>query len=71
MSGTHESTTDRDELESTLGSFQDSLRGQIEDRRQTIVTIGVAIGVAVAVVAYLLGRRSGRKKSAIIDIRRL
>ena len=71
MSGTQESTADREELESTLGSFQNSLRGQIEDRRQTIVTIGVAIGVAVAVGAYLLGRRSGRKKSAIIDIRRL
>ena len=71
MSGTHNSPIDHDELESTLGSFQNSLRGQIEDRRQTIVTIGVVVGVAVAVAAYLLGRRSGRKKSAIIDIRRL
>ena len=61
----------RDELESTLSSFQSSLRGQIEDRRQTIVVAGVAISVGLAVVAYLLGRRSGRRKSAIIDIRRL
>jgi hypothetical protein len=71
MSGTQNSPIDREELESTLGSFQNSLRGQIEDRRQTIVTIGVVVGVAVAVAAFLLGRRSGRKKSAIIDIRRL
>ena len=71
MSGTQNSPIDREELESTLGSFQNSLRGQIEDRRQTIVTIGVVVGVTVAVAAYLLGRRSGRKKSAIIDIRRL
>ena len=71
MSGTQNSPIDRDELESTLGSFQNSLRGQIEDRRQTIVTLGVVVGVTVAVAAYLLGRRSGRKKSAIIDIRRL
>lgn len=61
----------RDELESTLSSFQSSLRGQIEDRRQTILAAGVAISVGLAVVAYLLGRRSGRRKSAIIDIRRL
>lgn len=71
MTETQHSAVDRDQLESTLGSFQNSLRGQIEDRRQTIVTIGVAVGVAVAIVAYLLGRRSGRKKSAVIDIRRL
>ena len=71
MSGTQNSPIDREELESTLGSFQSSLRGQIEDRRHTIVTIGVVVGVAIAVASYLLGRRSGRKKSAIIDIRRL
>lgn len=71
MSAAENSPVDREQLESTLGSFQNSLRGQIEDRRQTIITIGVAAGVAVAVVAYMLGRRSGRRKSAIIDIRRL
>jgi len=66
-----DTSVSRDELESTLSSFQSSLRGQIEDRRQTILAAGVAISVGLAVVAYLLGRRSGRRKSAIIDIRRL
>ncbi len=71
MSATQDSPVNRDELETALGSFQQNLRGQIEDRRQTIVTVGVAVGVAVAIAAYLLGRRSGRRRSAIIDIRRL
>lgn len=71
MSDEQNTSVTRDELESTLSSFQSSLRGQIEDRRQTIVVAGVAITVGLAVVAYLLGRRSGRRKSAIIDIRRL
>jgi hypothetical protein len=71
MSDEQNTSVTRDELESTLSSFQSSLRGQIEDRRQTIVVAGVAISVGLAVVAYLLGRRSGRRKSAIIDIRRL
>jgi hypothetical protein len=35
------------------------------------VTVAVGIAVGMAAVAYLLGRRSGRRKSAIIDIRRL
>ena len=71
MSDVKDTSVSRDELESTLSSFQSSLRGQIEDRRQTIFTVAVAISVGLAVVAYLLGRRSGRRKSAIIDIRRL
>lgn len=71
MSDVKDTSVSRDELESTLSSFQNSLRGQIEDRRQTILAAGVAISVGLAVVAYLLGRRSGRRKSAIIDIRRL
>ena len=71
MSDEQNTSVSRDELESTLSSFQNSLRGQIEDRRQTIFTAAVAISVGLAVVAYLLGRRSGRRKSAIIDIRRL
>jgi len=71
MSDEQNTSVTRDELESTLSSFQSSLRGHIEDRRQTIVVAGVAISVGLAVVAYLLGRRSGRRKSAIIDIRRL
>ena len=61
----------RDDLQSTLESFQQTLRGQIDDRRQTIVTIAVVVAIGIAAVAYLLGRRSGRRKSAIIDIRRL
>ena len=71
MSDVKDTSASRDELESTLSSFQNSLRGQIEDRRQTIFTVAVAISVGLAAVAYLLGRRSGRRKSAIIDIRRL
>ena len=61
----------RADLQSTLESFQQTLRGQIDDRRQTIVTVAVVVAVGMALVAYLLGRRSGRRKSAIIDIRRL
>lgn len=61
----------RDDLQSTLESFQQTLRGQIDDRRQTIVTVAVVVTVGMAAFAYLLGRRSGRRKSAIIDIRRL
>ena len=71
MNDDAEAPVSRDDLQSTLESFQQSLRGQIDDRRQTIVTGAVVIAVGMVAIAYLLGRRSGRRKSAIIDIRRL
>lgn len=71
MNDEAEAPVSRDDLQSALESFQQSLRGQIDDRRQTIVTVAVVISVGMAAIAYLLGRRSGRRKSAIIDIRRL
>ncbi len=71
MNDDAEAPGSRDDLQSTLESFQQTLRGQIDDRRQTIVTVAVVVAVGMAAVAYLLGRRSGRRKSAIIDIRRL
>ena len=71
MNDDAEAPGSRDDLQSTLESFQQTLRGQIDDRRQTIVTVAVVVAVGMATVAYLLGRRSGRRKSAIIDIRRL
>ena len=71
MNDDAEASGSRDDLQSTLESSQQTLRGQIDDRRQTIVTIAVVVAIGMAAVAYLLGRRSGRRKSAIIDIRRL
>ena len=71
MNNDAETAGSRNDLQSTLESFQQTLRGQIDNRRQTIVTIAVVVSVGMTAVAYLLGRRSGRRKSAIIDIRRL
>ena len=71
MNDDAEAPVSRDDLQSTLESFQQSLRGQIDDRRQTSGTGAVVIAVGMVAIAYLLGRRSGRRKSAIIDIRRL
>jgi hypothetical protein len=64
-------TTSKDDLQETLQGFQDGLRGAVEDRRQTLVTVGAAIGVAVLVVAFLLGRRVGRRRTTFVEIRRV
>jgi hypothetical protein len=49
---------------------QSDLQGRLDDRRQSIVAVVSAVGIVVLVVAYLLGRRSGRRKTTFVEIRR-
>ena len=60
----------RADLEARFGEVQRDLQGRLDDRRQSIVAVASAVGVVVLVVAYLLGRRSGRRKTTFVEIRR-
>ncbi|MBL6619588.1 MAG: hypothetical protein ACO3V0_00325 [Ilumatobacteraceae bacterium] len=71
MAADTDTNTSKDDLRETLQGFQDGLRGAIDDRRQTLVTVGAAVGVALVVVAYLLGRRVGRRRTTFVEIRRV
>ncbi len=66
-----ETLSSKEDLRETLQGFQDGLRGAIDDRRQTLVTVGAVVGVTVLVVAYLLGRRVGRRRTTFVEIRRV
>jgi hypothetical protein len=68
---TNDEVTSKDDLRRTLESFQEGLRGQIDDRRQNNVTVGVVVVSVVVVCAYLLGRRGGRRRSTLVEIRRV
>ena len=63
-------TVTRDDLERRFRALQDSLQGKIEDRKQSLVTAGAGVGVVLLVIFFLLGRRSGRKKTTLVEIRR-
>ena len=66
-----ETLSSKEDLRETLQGFQDGLQGAIDDRRQTLVTVGAVVGVTVLVVAYLLGRRVGRRRTTFVEIRRV
>ena len=61
----------RDDLERRLRALQDNLQGQVEDRKSRIVQAGAGIGIVLLVFFFLLGRRSGKKKTTLVEIRRL
>jgi hypothetical protein len=60
----------RADLQRKFQALQDGLRGKVEARRTTIVgALSVGAGIVVLVV-FLLGRRSGKRKTTVVEIRR-
>jgi hypothetical protein len=60
---------------SDLESKMRELQGGIEEGKATAASYAIAVGVVVvvgvAVGAFLLGRRKGRKRTTIVEVRRL
>lgn len=64
-------TVTRDDLEQRFAGLQSGLKGKIESRKSTIMTaLGVGAMVLVLVV-FLMGRRSGKRKTTLVEIRRV
>jgi hypothetical protein len=61
----------RDDLESQFAKFQADLQGKVDDKRQALITGGTVVLVLVLVLMFVLGKRSGRKSSTFLEIRRL
>jgi len=60
----------KDELESKFQSLQDDLQGRAADKKQSIMAVAALLGGVVVLIAYLLGRRGGRKRRSVVEIRR-
>jgi hypothetical protein len=61
----------RDDIEQSLRRLQRELGGDVARVRPQLVTLSRALAVGLVVVAYVVGRRVGRRKSAVVEIRRI
>jgi hypothetical protein len=60
----------RDDIKAKLIEIQGEATSSVEEAKPTIIGIAAAVGVVVLVGVYLLGRRGGRRRSTVIELRR-
>jgi hypothetical protein len=58
------------DIEQRLRNLQGGVEETIASQRQKIIGAAVAVGVLTILLAFVLGRRSGRKKNTVVEIRR-
>ena len=61
----------REDLEAKLRDLTGDVESTVETARGIGVAVAVGAGVLFVVTAYWLGRRKGRKRKTVLEIRRV
>ena len=61
----------RGDLESKFRAFQGDIQSKVDDKKQTLIAASAGVGMFLMLVFFLLGRRSGKKKTTLVEIRRV
>ncbi len=71
MTATHATPIDRDDLEAKFRELQGEVNDTAESARSTLITVGAFVAVGVIAIAFLAGRRRGRKRTTVVEVRRI
>ncbi|CAB4621285.1 unannotated protein [freshwater metagenome] len=66
----NEQRISRDDLESKFRALQADIQGRASDKKQSLIAAGSAIATVVVLLAYLFGRRRGRRNGSRVEFRR-
>lgn len=69
--GGAETPVTRGTIEAKLREIKEEVNTATTSARPYAVVAGVALTVAVVGLAYVLGRRKGRKKTTLVEVRRV
>lgn len=67
---TTEPRISKEDIENKIRGLQAEISGRAADKKQSIIVLGSTIATVVVVIAYLLGRRSGRRRGSRVQIKR-
>lgn len=60
-----------EDLEGKLRAFQGDVQSKVESKRNTLAMAGAA-GLAVLLIFFfVMGKRAGKKKTTLVEIRRI
>jgi hypothetical protein len=62
---------ERGDLERKLRELQGGVSDTRDSVLATAITVGAVVAVGVVAVAFLLGRRRGKKRSTVVEVRRI
>jgi len=71
VSGNGSGRITRADIEAKLRAIRDDIEPVGEQAKGGIMAIAPVVVAVVVIGAYILGRRSGKKRRAVIEIRRL
>ncbi len=60
-----------DQIESKLREVAAPVEERVDQAKSMAPVIAVAVGAALVLAAYMLGRRRGKKRTPVIEIRRI
>jgi hypothetical protein len=61
----------RNDLERSFRALQDGAKAKVDEKKSAVATAASLGGLLIVLLVFLLGRRSGKKKSTIVEIRRV
>jgi len=61
----------RADIEAKLRDMRGEVATNVEAAKAPLAAIGAAVAAAVVALSFLLGKRRGRRKSTVVEIRRV
>ena len=61
----------RDDIEAKFRELQSDVDDTVEQTMGFVVVAGVAVAVGLLAVAFVIGRRRGKKRTTVVEIRRI
>jgi hypothetical protein len=61
----------RDDIEQSLRAIQSGVTDKVRSQKTKVAQGATVAGVILVLLIFVLGRRSGRKRNTIVEIRRV
>ena len=60
-----------EDLEGKLRAFQGDVQAKVDDKKNMLIAVGAGGVTVLLILFFLLGKRSGKKKTTLVEIKRI